>query len=390
LKKDNPIVASSHVSENRWNDALQRADVDGTLFQSSYWAEYVRKVHGDQPIYLFSIDKKGDINGQLLAFQSWYGNFPLSNHGKYYITSLGITKRKLYEIAFKKVFKKIFPFFYWQNGPVVVRNSLNNYPHESDKIYCGLIGKILNISEKRGVYAIKLARPSYFMDCTKLMDFYGFKKRKMGTILVDLKPPVELIWKSIHRNVRRNIIKIKDNIIFDEARSLKDLQIFYNLLVQLTKRLEIEAYPFHHYKSLWNFFHPLKKIVSFIAFLKDKPIGASITLLHNNMIHVYMYADSDFARSNKIYINDALMWHIIKWSRERGFKYLDLGGAFLYRINSGDLKARNIYIFKSKFGKTIEFNDYWKETDRSILHLRLKGAKMLNLFIPEGSGCFIY
>jgi len=386
--KENLVVASERVSEKRWNDALRSADIDGTLFQSTFWAEYIRKVHGDHPIYLFSMDEKGNVNGQLLAFQSCYGNFPIFNYGGS-TTPLGVFKRKLYKIALKKVFEKMLSFIYWQNGPVILKDSLEN-PYTCDEIYCSLIEKILSISEERKIYAIRLARPSYFMDHAELMDSYGFKKRKMGTVLVDLRRPVKSIWKSIKRSARRNITKIEGNIIYDEVKSLKDLQIFYNLLVQLTKRLKIKVYPFHHYESLWNFFSPLEKIIAFTAFFKDKPIGANIVLMHNSMVHEYMYADSDFARSNRIYVNDALKWHTIKWAHDSGFKYLDLSGTFFYKIETGNKKARNIYHFKSKFGEAIEFNDYWKVTDRSILRLRLKGAKMLNLFLPEGSGYFTY
>lgn len=103
-----------------------------------------------------------------------------------------------------------------------------------------------------------------------------------------------------------------------------------------------------------------------------------------------MYADSEFARANKIYVNDALIWHTIKWANARNFKYLDLSGVFFYKIYAGDKKAYNIFKFKSKFGETINFNDYWKETDRSFLRLRLKCTKILNPFLKEGSGCFTY
>jgi hypothetical protein len=388
LVKENMIVVSERVSENRWNNALQSAGVHGTLFQSTYWAEYLRQVQGDQPIYLFSEDKRGNINGLLLAVQSCYGRFPVFNWGRFE-SARGHVIRNMYKTVLEKVFEKMLPFVYWQNGPVILKESLKNNHNECDKIYRSLIEKVLNISDERKFYAIN-ARPSYFMDYPELMNSYGFEKRRMGTILVDLGNPIESIWRSLERRTRRNITKIKDSIVYDEARSLKDLQMFYILLVQLTKRLKIKPWPFHHYESLWNFFHPLGKIVAFIAFLNEKPIGANVLLMHNSMVHEYMYADSDFARSNKIYVIDALKWHTIVWAHDKGFKYLDLGGAFQYMIEAGDEKFQNILRFKSKFGEVIDFNDYHKLTDKTILRLRLKSAKILNLFLPESSGCFTY
>lgn len=388
--KENIIVASERVSENKWNNALRSAGVAGVLFQSTYWAEYLRKIQGDRPIYLFSENGKGNINGLLLAVQSCYGRFPVFNWGRFE-SPTGITLRKLYKAVLEKGFQKMLPFIYWQNGPVIIQQSphkKNSFEHE--RTYRGLIEKILGIAEVRKCYAINFARPSYFMDRQELMSSYGFKKRRMGTILADVGQSVELIWKSIDRQGRRNIRKIENDITFAEVSKLSELKIFYMLHVQSTRRLKIKPYPFSHYKSLWNFFFPLGKIIAFSAFFKNKPIGAYVALMHGNMIHEYAYADSDFARSNRIYVNDALKWYVMKWAHERGFKYLDLSGAFFYRIDAGDKKVQNIYRFKSKFGKVIEFNDYWKLTDQSAFYLRAKCSKILNLFIPESCGCCSY
>jgi len=373
------IVELDKVNEKSWNEALENAGINGTIFQSVFWAKYAEEVHGDYPIYLISTDKKGNINGLLLAIQSRYGNYPAFNWGSC-PGIRGFVIRKLYKTALRRIFDRTLPFIQWQNGPVVIQHSSleNSSP---DKTYGALLEKILNIAEARNFYAIRFARPPYFLDRSQLMSAYGFKKRRMGTILVDLGQSTESLWRSIDRSSRRNIEKTEADFTFAEVRNRADFQDFYNFHVQSTRRLGIEPYPVSHFESLWNFFSSLGKMAVFKAFFRNKPIAASICLLHNGMVHEYTYADSNYARLNRIYAVEPLKWHIIRWAHERSFRYFDLGGAFFFKIDAGDEKARNIYRFKKKWGKIVEFNDYSK-----TLRARME-TKILSLFLTEGEGC---
>lgn len=369
------IVESRHVNEKTWNDALKEAGNDGTIFQSTYWADYMRTVFGDHPIYLFSTDKKGNINGLLLAIQSCYAKYPSLNSSSIRGKIFG----KLYKNALEPLFDRMLPFVLWQNGPVIPQQSLLE-TRSFEKVYRGLIERIVSIAKTRNFYAIKFARPSYFTDRAELMSSFGFEKRRMGTILVDLEQSPEELWGRIGRSARRNIKKIEPDIKIFEVSKLIELQDFYDLHLQSTRRLKIKVYPFSHFASLWKFLSPLGKIVAFTAFFKDRPIGASISLMHNDIVHEYAYADSDYARSNRICAGDTLKWHIIKWAHDRNFKYFDLSGIEFYRIDADDEKARNIFRFKSKWGgKVVEFHDY-KRT------FQVKNTKFLDLFLEEGEG----
>ena len=81
--------------------------------------------------------------------------------------------------------------------------------------------------------------------------------------------------------------------------------------------------------------------------------------MHNGIIHLLTLGDSDFARSNRIRSSDVLIWNIINWAREQNFKYFDLSGVELHKIDAGDKKAYGIYKFKAKWGgKLVEYHDY--------------------------------
>jgi len=383
------IVESDRTNEKSWNDALQNAGINGTIFQSTFWAEYARKIHGDHPIYLSSTDKKGNIIGLLLALQSCYGDYPAFNWGDS-LSMRGFFIRKLYKAALKSVFERMLPFIQWQNGPVVLQQSMPEN-HSPDRTYRDLIERILRIAEETKCYAIQFARPPYFMDRAEIMFSYGFEKERMGTILVDVGQPVESMWESIDRKNRHGIKKAEQDITFAEVTKLVELQDFYSVYVQSTKRQGAKPYPFSHFESMWDFFSPMDKIAAFIAFFRDKPVAANVSLMHNSMMHLYAVADSDFARSSKICANDSLWWHVLKWAHDRGFSYFDMSGSFFDKIDAGDKKAYSLYKFKSKWGgKDVEFNDYRKSVDQSAFRVRSKSARILNPFLREGEGCHTY
>jgi hypothetical protein len=358
-----------------WNGALKEAEYEGTIFQSTYWADYVRTVLGDYPIFLFSADKKGDIDGLLLAVQSCYGRYPSFNS----TSARGRMYGQVYKSLLGPVFDRMLPFVVWQNGPVIPRLSLLE-KHLSERIYRNLIERIFRIAEARNFYAVKFARPSYFADFTELLSSFGLKKRKMGTILIDLRQSSEVLWKRIARTARHSIDKIEPDVQTTEVSKVAELRDFYDLHLQATRRSGIKTYPFSHFESLWKFFSGCGKIVGFTTFFDEKPVGASICLLHQDIIHEYMYADSDYARSNRIPAIDTLKWHIIKWAHDRNMKYFDLSGIEFYRIEAGSEKALNIYRFKSKWGgNVVQSHDYWKNYD-------VRSVRILDRFLAGGEG----
>jgi hypothetical protein len=370
------IVELSKVNAKTWNEALAKAESNGTIFQSTYWAEYLKTTFGDHPLYIASLDKKGSIQGLLLAIESCYGNYPLLTLS----SKRGLLLSKLYKYTMSPLFHKMVPFIFWQNGPVILPQ-FSTEKSSDEILHQQIIEKIMDIGGKRKSYAIRFARSAFFDDHPELLSRCGFQKKRMGTILVDLDHPLQFLWDRIDRHARKNINKVEQDIHISKMSKLEELKKFYDLHVQSTRRLKIKTYPFFFFKGLWNCLSPHNKMVGFVAFHKQEPIGASISLMHNRIIHEYAYADSDYARSNRMYVIDALKWQIIRWAHDMNLRYLDLSGVELYKIDAGDEKARNIYRFKAKWGgQLVEYHDYQR-----ILESK-KTTKILKLFLLEGEG----
>jgi len=173
-----------------------------------------------------------------------------------------------------------------------------------------------------------------------------------------------------------------------ELSNKKDIDIFYELYLEMVKRSKIGIYSFSFFKDLFENFYSLNYLKIFLAKYNDIPVGADIVLIFNNCITLYFTVDSNFARENKIYVGDFVKWHIIKWGHENGYEYFDLNGVEIYKINKGYKKALSIYRYKSKWGgslvtykdyEKILYNNYIKRKQLLFNLSRIIGNSNLNL-----------
>lgn len=369
------IVEIRNASAKVWNSALEKAGPSGTIFQSTFWADYHKKTYGDRPIYIAYLDKKGNILGLLLALESCYAKHPALNQ----LGRKGVLFGKTYRHAATWLLHGILPFVYWEGGPVVLdpppeRGS----PFIKATVYRGILDGIARMAQSRGYYEVKFARPPYFDDATDIFSSAGFEKKRMGTVLVNLEGTAEELLRSIDSGCRRYIRRGREQgIQVSKASDLSDLKQFYDLNVELCRRSGTKIYPYSHFASLWNHFSPINKIVVFISRLQDKPLAGLLCLMHNEMVHGYRIGDSDYARNNRLYATYPLFWHAIEWAHDRGFKYFDLAGVELHKIDAGYKKALGIYRFKSQWGHLVEFHDYEKTYGERRL------VKFLNRFMTD-------
>ena len=356
--------------DNQWNNLLCDAQPQATLFQSTYWADFLQKTCGDRPLYFASYNKKGTINGVLLAIESCYAKHAILNS-----SSERSFMRNMLKTAAIPFFKTFLPSILWENGPIVLSNSIGPDCSHNSSTYKELISAVVRKASQDKCYAIKFARPHFFADNVESFSSLGFKQTRMGTILIDLDKTEEDVWTKIDKEARRTVRRgFEQGVHVSKASSIKELEEFYCLNVQSSQRANTKVYPYSRYLSLWNHFSPLDKIAVFIARIKDAPAAAALYLMHNEIMHIFALGDSDYVRENRIRASEVLMWNVLKWAREQGFKFFDHSGVELYKIDAGDKKACGIYRFKAKWGgKLVEYHDY---------DLRLRQKAVLNCLNP--------
>ena len=193
------IVGMSKFSAKKWNSCLVEAGVKGTIYQTTHWAEHLGRLYNDKPVYITSFDKKGDIEGLLVCMESCYAKHATSSAlGRY-----PPTFNSLYRNILSPLVHTVFPYLYWQNGPISLSGGDDN---SSEDALSRLITKVLEIANERGCYAIR-ARPAYSGDSSRIFTSMGFSRREMGTFLVSLDAPRDVVWKRIKKSARKNIRK---------------------------------------------------------------------------------------------------------------------------------------------------------------------------------------
>jgi len=369
------IVELKNVNKKAWEKALRSAGTEGTLFQSSYWADYLKTVYKDQPIFIASLNRKGDIQALLLAIESCYAKHPTFNA----TTKRHILFSHLYKNALLPIFQKMLPYIVWENGPII----LPNFRDKPEKVamYRDIIQKIIQKAKEERCYSLAFVRPAFFSDQPSLLSSLDFEKKRMGTILVNLKQPLDVLRKQVDRKDRNKFEKTEKRMQIERVRNKADLRLLYYMHLENQRRSNRTIRPFSLYSSLWDYFSPKDKIEGFVAYYDGRLVGSILYLNHNLKAHLYALGDSDFARLNRVPVLGALFWHTIKYTRERAFEYLDLSGIELHKIDAGESKALGIFRFKSKFGgQLVEYHDY-RKTLRSS-----KTVNILNCFLSEGEG----
>ena len=368
------IVELKKVNNKIWETALKEAGANGTLFQSTYWADYLRTVYKDHPIYIASLDRKGDIQALLLAIESSYAKHPMFN-----AASKNAFISKFYNYTVSPLFQKTLPYLVWENGPIILPKLIEKA--DRDTTYRNIVLKTIQKAKERRNYSIQFVRPPFFNDDPIVFSSLNFDKKRMGTLLVNLKQPLEAVWKSVDNAARRGIKKTETNIEIRRVRNVDDLRLFHSMHVENCRRAKVTVRPYLFFLSLWNHFSPFEKIVGFVAHYHGQLVGSILCLAHNLTVHMYALGDSDFARSNRVYVLDVLIWHSIKWAHENGFEYFDLSGVELYRTEAGDAKALAIFKYKSKWGGQLaEYHDYKKILQRK------NSVNVLNHILSEGDG----
>jgi hypothetical protein len=256
------IIVSETSNKYLWEQKLKTSGRNGTIFQSTYWAEYLNKEFRDQPIYIRYLDKKGNIQGLLLAFESCFGKHSSLTS----MTKKGIIFKHFFNEELSNLLHILFPNIFWENGPIIL---LQDSVKERI-IYKNMLEKIIKIAEVRNCYKIKFARPPFFQDYNSVYFGFGFNQKTMGTLLIDLKQTEKSIWKGMKREARRNIRRsLEKGLLIDKIEKRSRIIEFYNLNKNLNNMNGTKLYPISYFNSLWDYFSPLNKMRIYITYYLD-------------------------------------------------------------------------------------------------------------------------
>lgn len=167
---------------------------------------------------------------------------------------------------------------------------------------------------------------------------------------LDLTPPIERIFRQLHRNsIQRRIRRAeRERLSYETGRSEQLLNDFYRLLLITRRRHQLLPQP-----RAW--FHNLlagmgENLQIRLARKDGVPIAAILTLLHRTTV-VYKYGCSD-EKFHRLAGMPFLFWKLIEESKAAGAEQVDFGRT--------DLDNGGLILFKDRFGATRRSLTYFR------------------------------
>ena len=171
-----------------WN-SLIRSVPEGTIFQTTYWADYMKENSIDEPIYLIAINGNDEIVGLLLLVKTslipsrFFGKmrmYILSSYFTYYGPL--ILDKENEELILEKFIEKLNRF------------ARKNHSYSFENIFPPIHGA-LNHEKTTKIYASS-----------------KFNATKKSTFLIDLSQDENILWTNIKKNARKAIRKCENRI----------------------------------------------------------------------------------------------------------------------------------------------------------------------------------
>jgi hypothetical protein len=322
----------SNVYDTIWNE-LVKSVPEGTVYQCTYWANFMKEYMRMDPLYIIVNDENGSIAGAMLLFRQGRAQSLLFERPLNFITI--------------PILKKLMTEYTWMYSPLIF-----------DKTNAQEITRI--ILKEVGMIAGKSLRPSIRgiippmhgdMDKDMIHNAFleaGYIAKPWATFLVDLKPDIEELWMKLKKTGRKGVKHCQEQgIQVEMVHDLDELKKYYGALKENRNRLNLRTNSFSNFSVMWKHLHEKNCMEVFLA-KHNGMITDGLGIIHfNGVLSEIAVARSDYAYENQINGGDLIKWEIIKWGHENGHRLYDLQG---FNPKAEKEKEKNIRQFKEKWG----------------------------------------
>ncbi len=211
-------------------------------------------------------------------------------------------------------------------------------------------------------YAQSIKGRSLFTELRNLNDLSGLRPLLEGcgyayedhlNYLIDLSRLVEEILQSIGARTRKNIRGglRRGDVKIAEVAQRAELTHWYEVLHSTYDHVRVPLADRSLFEAAFDILHP-KGMVKFLsAQIQGVTAACSLELQYKETIYGW-YGGSDRAYSRYL-PNEMLVWHVLVWGANRGYRLYDFGGA------GKPNQAYGVRDFKAKFGgELVNFGRY--------------------------------
>jgi lipid II:glycine glycyltransferase (peptidoglycan interpeptide bridge formation enzyme) len=208
-----------------------------------------------------------------------------------------------------------------------------------------------------------------------ILSKHGFVYEDHLNYLINLNRSPEAVFKDFGRRTRKNIRRgIKQGrVVIQEAKEMEQVTACYGLIRRTYHVAHVPLADRSLFEAAFDVLRPKDMVRFTLACVDQEPVACSVELLYKGTI-IGWYGGMNRAYGGYV-SNELLMWHILKWGSEKGYRLYDFGGA-----GSPD-EEYGVRDFKAKFGgELVSFGRNVYVHAPLLLRLSKIGYKVLGRF----------
>jgi len=182
----------------------------------------------------------------------------------------------------------------------------------------------------------------------------GYTYEEHFNFLIRLDRPEEEIWRDIHKSRKKGINRAANKgVVIEEMRDKRIIPIFYGIVEETYKNARVPLADISLFESTFDLLVSGNMAKFYLAKYEDTFIGARLVTTYKKVIFDW-YAGA-LINYLPMYVNEALVWHILKGGANSGYFTFDFGGA------GNPSEEYGVREFKRRFGgKMVNFGRYAK------------------------------
>lgn len=335
-----PVVAIPRPDPDWWNGLVRRAP-GGTLFQTTYWADYVADYLGWQPVYLLAQDRDGQEAGLLLFFRKSLAH--------------GWTFETPWYPLVRPFLSRVRPVCTWLYGP------LNVGALRGGLVTRAILDEVAVHARRHGVRAVVDARlPIHGVAEPEPLNAgpgSPLRVRRQATLFVDLEAGEDVLWRRLKPAARKNLRRLQgQGLVVERLDDPAQLPEYHELYARCRRALQLHVNHFVFWQKLWQHLRPPGCLEIFTVRQHDKLVAGLGVWAFNGLLYEFGVVQDPALQEDKVYANDLLKWEVIRWGHAQGYRLYDLVGVALHPSTPSEAGIRQ---FKEKWGgELVEFDEF--------------------------------
>ena len=313
-----------HQVDAEWWNGLVHSNPQGTIYQTTQWAEVMRRYYGGRPSFLVAREN-GAVTGLLVLFRM--GRFPDRDASR------------PWRDLIKKPINRLLPVFRWNGGPLVFE------PAGRMDVIPVLLEEVNRLARRQRVFSLEHGALPIVAGGSSLPALpSGFEQTEWGTFLIDLTQPSDVCWGRLKSVARSSVRRaMKQGVQVTDATHAVGPLAQCELSHSTANRLS--AWP----EAFWSTLHEVLGPQGYRVLGADYR-GRSIAfipfLVFGATMHLLKPVQDPQCKADKIPAGDLLMWEAIQLGQRLGLARFDLSGVSPAPATEAE---RGIWSFKSKW-----------------------------------------